>query len=276
MEIRGREFDFENETYIMGILNATPDSFSDGGKYFSVESALEHVRDMLEEGAAIIDVGGESTRPGFAPVSAQDEIKRVVPVIKGIREFSDVPISIDTTKGAVAAAAINAGADIINDVSGFMFDKHMASTASHTRAKVILMHDGNYFDPVSRLSTSDYVRKVLSETMFVVKRALEAGVPKENIMIDPGVGFGKSVEENLMIINNLDRFCEMGYPVMLGCSKKSVIGKTLDLPTDQRMEGTLATSVIGAMAGVGILRVHDVRANLRAVKMTRAIRKTGH
>lgn len=279
MIIRNREFDFDRQTYIMGILNVTPDSFSDGGSHNETEAAIAHAMKMIEEGATIIDIGGESTRPGFSPVSAEDELERVIPVIKGIREKSDIVISIDTTKAVVAKEAINAGADIINDVSGFLLDTDMARIAVETEAVCIFMHDGMYFEnskedtknndfPTS--CSSSYMNKLTFELKTITDKAVSQGVSAERIIIDPGVGFGKTLEENLCIIKRLE--CLKGkYPILLGCSRKSVIGKTLNVTVDKRLEGTIVTSIMGAQKGAGILRVHDVLENKRAVDMFKAI-----
>ena len=223
MKIGNRTFTFGKKVYIMGILNVTPDSFSDGGKFDTLEHAMAQVEKMIEEGADLIDVGGESTRPGHQQITEDEEIARVVPVIQKIKEKYDIPVSIDTYKSRVAEAALEAGADMLNDIWGFLYDEKMAD------------------------------------------------VKKENIMLDPGVGFGKTYEQNLAIINHLEVLCDMGYPVLLATSRKSVIGLTLDLPVTEREEGTIATSVIGAMKGCDFVRVHDVQANARALRMTEAI-----
>lgn len=272
MIIRGRNFDFNNKIYIMGILNATPDSFSDGGNYFDSSIAIQHGLDMVGDGADIVDIGGESTRPGFEPVDEEEELRRVIPVIKGIRQKSDVVISIDTTKAKVAREAIAAGADIINDVSGFLLDEKMCDVACETGAISILMHDGIYFEDSSAHASSnkDYALKVREELEYIVNRAIGNGVSKEKIIIDPGVGFGKSLEENLIIVRKLGEFSGE-YPILLGCSRKSIVGKTLDLPIDQRLEGTLATHIVGVSNGASIIRVHDVKEHVRAIRMYEAI-----
>lgn len=269
MIIRGRDFDFDKNTYIMGILNATPDSFSDGGNFYLKENAIKHAKEMIEQGAHIIDIGGESTRPGFEAVSEEEEIERVVPVIEAIREFSDVVISVDTTKANVAYQSIMAGADIINDVSGFLLDEKMYEVAIKTNAPCVLMHDGNYFKEDSEQS---YIDKLKRELCEIADKAIEKGVDKDKIILDPGVGFGKTVNENLLIIKHIDKLCKLNYPVLLGCSRKSVIGKTLDLPVNERLEGTITTSVLGAYLGCHIIRVHDVLENKRAVDMLNAIK----
>lgn len=272
MKIRDKILDFNNHTCVMGILNVTPDSFSDGGSYVDVNAAIEHALAMAMEGADIIDIGGESTRPGFTPVSAQDEIARVVPVIEGLRKVSDVIISIDTTKADVAQAALEAGADIINDVSGFMCEPDIVKVAQKYNAVCILMHDGAYFDKTDEnITVSEYTQKVKDELNDIVEGALNNGIIPEKIIVDPGIGFGKTKRENLILLKNLSELGN-GYPVLLGCSRKSVIGLSLDLPVTERLEGTIATSVCGAQSGAAIVRVHDVKANYRAIKMFEAIR----
>jgi len=285
--IRETEFDFDNETYIMGILNVTPDSFSDGGEHFSYNEAANHAKKMIDEGVHIIDIGGESTRPGFEPVGAEEEIERVVPVIKEIRKFTSIPISVDTTKATVARAAIEAGADIINDVSGFLKDKEMGKFAAESGVPSILMHDSFYFNDdilnkenrnlsyiiEEATSKEKYLREVMAELKVLADGARLLGVKKENIILDPGIGFGKTLKQNLILLDSLKEMNEVGYPLLLGCSRKSVIGKSLDLPANERVEGTITTSVLAAQAGVSIIRVHDVKENLRAVKMLKAIRR---
>lgn len=262
MKIGNKEFKLGERTYVMGILNATPDSFSDGGKFNEVEIALKRVEEMIKQGADIIDVGGESTRPGFNVVEADEEIKRVVPVIRGIKEKFDIPVSIDTYKAETAEAAIKAGADIINDVWGFKKDKNMADVAAKYDVPCILMHNRKD-KPYENLMED--VKNDLNESIEI---AMNAGVRKENIILDPGIGFAKTYEENLIVMKNLKEIRNMGYPVLLGTSRKSMIGNALNLPVDQRVEGTLVTTVMGIMAGCEFIRVHDVLENKRACVMT--------
>lgn len=262
MKIGNKEFKLGERTYVMGILNATPDSFSDGGKFNEVEIALKRVEEMIKQGADIIDVGGESTRPGFNVVEADEEIKRVVPVIKGIKEKFDISVSIDTYKAETAEAAIKAGADIINDVWGFKKDKNMAAVAAKYDVPCILMHNRKD-KPYENLMED--VKNDLNESIEI---AMNAGVRKENIILDPGIGFAKTYEENLIVMKNLKEIRNMGYPVLLGTSRKSMIGNALNLPVDQRVEGTLVTTVMGIMAGCEFIRVHDVLENKRACVMT--------
>ena len=265
MKIRNTEFDVKNHTYIMGILNVTPDSFSDGGKWDTLDHAMKHVETMLADGADLIDVGGESTRPGHTPVSAQEEIERVLPVIEAIRSRFDVPISVDTYKGSVADASLKAGADLINDVWGLKYDPEMAPVIARHNAPCCLMHNKE------NTEYNNFLVDMLSETQECVNIARKAGIKDENIILDPGVGFGKTYEMNLETMNHLELFQHLGFPVLLGTSRKSMIGLTLDLPVDQRVEGTLATSVIGVMKGCAFVRVHDVKENRRVIQMTEAI-----
>lgn len=267
MKIGNKEFKLGERTYIMGILNVTPDSFSDGGKYDKVEEAIKHAKELIEAGADIIDIGGESTRPGALYVSEEEEIERVVPIIKAIKERLDITISIDTYKSKTAEAAIKAGADIINDVWGFKKDKDMAMVAAKYNVPCILMHNrgSKLYDNILEDMIED-----LEESINI---ALNAGVKRENIILDPGIGFAKTYEENLIVMNNLERFKVLGYPVLLGTSRKSMIGLTLNLPVNERVEGTISTTVIGIMKGCEFIRVHDVLENKRAAVMTDKILK---
>ena len=265
MVIGNREFDLKNHTYVMVILNVTPDSFSDGGSYTSIDKAMEQTEKMIQQGADIIDVGGESTRPGHVQIGDEEEIKRVVPVIREIKKKFDIPVSIDTYKSAVAKAALEAGADLLNDIWGFRYDEKMAELAAKYDVPVCLMHNRDNLD------YDDFMEEVKKDLQISLDIAEKYGVKKENIMLDPGVGFGKTYEQNLMVMNHLEEIVDMGYPVLLGTSRKSVIGLTLDLPVDEREEGTLATSVLGAIKGCQFVRVHDVEKNVRALKMTDAI-----
>ncbi len=265
MKIGNRDFVFGKKIYIMGILNATPDSFSDGGRYNKIDLALAQTERMIEDGADLIDVGGESTRPGHTVIREEEEISRVVPVIREIKKRFDVPVSIDTYKSEVARAAIDAGADLLNDIWGFLRDEGMAVLAAQSGLPVCLMHNRE---------TTDY-KKFVPEVLADMKKCLNVaekyGVKKENIILDPGIGFGKTYEQNLEMMNHLEEFCTLGHPVLLGASRKSMIGLTLNLPVTEREEGTIATSVIGAIKGCDFVRVHNVGANARALRMTEAI-----
>ncbi|GAA0762028.1 dihydropteroate synthase [Clostridium sartagoforme] len=262
MKIGNKEINLDERTYIMAILNVTPDSFSDGGKYNEVEQAVKRAKQMVEEGADIIDIGGESTRPGANYISEGEEIKRVVPIIKAIKSELDVLISIDTYKSKTAEEAIKAGADIINDVWGFKKDKNMAEVAAKYDIPCILMHNREN-KPYTNL-----MKNVIEDVIESINIALDAGVKRENIILDPGIGFAKNYEENLIVMNNLEKIVNIGFPVLLATSKKSMIGLALDLPVDERREGTIATTVMGIMKGCKFVRVHDVLENKRACIMT--------
>ena len=266
MQIGNREFQTSGKTYIMGILNVTPDSFSDGGRWNQLDVALRHVEDMLNEGMDVVDVGGESTRPGYTKISDQEEIDRVVPVIEAIKARFDVPISLDTYKSAVARAGIAAGADLINDIWGLKYDPEMARVIAETCLPCCLMHNRD------NASYAEFFPEMLEDLKESLRIADAAGIHREKIILDPGVGFAKSLENNLECVRRLgDLIRAFELPVLLGTSRKSMIGLTLNLPSDQRVEGTVATSVMAAMAGCMFVRVHDVQANVRAVKMTEAI-----
>ena len=258
---------YDSRVYIMGILNVTPDSFSDGGKYNSLDAALYRAEQIVKEGGDIIDIGGESARPNYTKISDEEEIERTAPVIEAVTARFEQPVSIDTYKSKVAEAALKAGAVLVNDIWGFKYDKDMAAVTAKYKAACCLMHNRENTD------YTDFVSNVVNDLAESVDIALKAGVDKEKICIDPGVGFAKSYEQNLEIINKLEALDKLGYPVLLGTSRKSVIGLTLDLPADERVEGTIATSVIGVMKGCRFLRVHDVEQNRRAVVMTEKILK---
>ena len=266
MKIGNKEFKIGERTYIMGILNFTPDSFSDGGIFNNIDVAIEHVKNMIDDGVDIIDVGGESTRPGYTLISDEEEISRVVPVIKAIKENFDIPISIDTYKAKVAEKALEAGADLINDIWGFKKEKDMAKVVAKYNVPCCLMHNRDNEE------YKNLMEDILNDLRESIKIAKEAGVKDENIILDPGIGFAKTYEQNLETMNNLERFKELGYPILLGTSRKRMIGFTLDLPVEERVEGTVATTVIGIMKDAcDFVRVHDVLENARAAKMTDAI-----
>ena len=267
----------EKQSLIMGILNVTPDSFSDGGKYLEKNNAINHALAMIDNGADIIDVGGESTRPFSDPVSLDEEISRVIPVIEGIRKESDVCISIDTTKSEVATAALNSGASLINDVSAMEVDPLMIDVALKFDCPIIIMHMKG--TPKSMQDNPQYeslisdIKDYLQERVdFIVSK----GVNSKKIVIDPGIGFGKTVENNFEIINNLNHFTKMGFPVMLGASRKSFIGISLDLPEEDRLEGSLAANIIGLQNGAKIFRVHDVAETNKAFVIANKIFNSNH
>lgn len=265
MQIGGREFQTEGHTYVMGILNVTPDSFSDGGKWNEMDRALRHVEEMLEQGADIIDIGGESTRPGYTLLPEEEEIQRVTPVIQAVKARFEVPVSLDTYKSKVALAGIQAGADLINDIWGLKYDDKIANVIAESGLPCCLMHN--------RKDTAygDFMQDVAADLAETLQIAEKAGIAEDKIILDPGVGFAKTYEQNLEVINSLEELKVLGCPLLLGCSRKSVVGLTLDLPADQRVEGTLATTVFGVIKGCMFVRVHDVKENVRAVKMADAI-----
>lgn len=265
MKIGNREFDLINKTYIMGILNVTPDSFSDGGRWNDLETAKRHVAEMIEEGADIIDIGGESTRPGYTVLPDEEEITRVVPYIEMVKKNFDIPVSVDTYKGGVAEAAIKAGADLVNDIWGLKWDDKLAGVIARSGLPCCLMH--NRKEPDYR----EFMPDMLDDLRETLRIAEEAGIAKEKIILDPGVGFGKTYENNLEAINRLEEMHKLGCPILLGTSRKSVIGLTLELPASERVEGTLVTTVFGVMKGAAFVRVHDVKENYRTVKMTERI-----
>ena len=267
IKIGNKIFDLKNNTYVMGILNVTPDSFSDGGHYNQIENALNYVAQMVEEGVDIIDIGGESTRPDYTQISEQEEIERVVPVIKAIKEKYDIPISIDTYKSNVANEALKAGADMVNDIWGLKYDKEMASVVRQYNVPVCIMHNRE------KKEYTNFLKEVMKELEISIQIAKEVGIKEENIILDPGVGFGKTYEQNLECINHLEEFTKLGYSVLLGASRKSVIGLTLDLPVTEREEGTLVTTVMAVLKGCQFVRVHNIKSNVRAIKMTQAILK---
>jgi len=272
LEVKGRGFALGPRTWIMGILNVTPDSFSDGGAYPDKEKAIERGLEMIEEGADVIDVGGESTRPGARPVSEDEEMGRILPVVRGLRKSAAVLLSVDTMKATVAEAALEAGADIINDVSAFRFDPRMAGVVSRQGAAVVLMHMKG--TPETMQSDPRYA-DLFDEIGWFLKDRIEearsAGIGRGRIIVDPGIGFGKSPEDNLALIDNLGFLEELGCPVLVGASRKSFIGKALGLPVTERLEGSIAAGVLSIARGAHILRVHDVRAMRRAADMADAI-----
>ena len=265
MIIGNKEFDCCNETYIMGILNVTPDSFSDGGKWSDMDQALFHAQEMLKDGADIIDVGGESTRPNYTFLTDEEEIARAAPAIEAIKARFDVPVSIDTYKSKVANAAILAGADLVNDIWGLKYDDKLADVIAKHQVPCCLMH--NRPEP----NYHNFLEEMCEDLKETVGLARIAGVKDDKIILDPGVGFGKTFENNLEAIFHVEKLHELGYPILLGTSRKSVIGLTLNLPVDQRLEGTLVTTVFGVQKGCAFIRVHDVKENKRTVLMTRAI-----
>lgn len=268
IQIGRRCFHVGSRPYIMGILNVTPDSFSDGGRYSDVDKAIMHAGQMLADGADIIDVGGESTRPGHTRISVQEEIERTCFVIEALKENFDVPVSLDTYKPEVAQAGILAGADMINDIWGLKWDDRMAGIIAKSGVACCLMHNRR------EARYENFLEDVKGDLEESIDIALAAGISPDKLITDPGLGFAKSTEENLRLMNNVDILLSLGYPILLGTSRKSMIGNTLELPVGEREEGTMATSVLGYMKGCSFFRVHDVKANYRALRMTDAILKS--
>ena len=266
MRIGQRDFRTKGHAYVMGILNVTPDSFSDGGKYNDLDQALYHVEKMITDGMDIVDVGGESTRPGYTQISAQEEIERVTPVIEAIKSRFNVPISLDTYKSEVAKAGIAAGMDMINDIWGLKYDENMAQVIAESGLPCCLSHNRK------EMKYKNLIEEMFWDLEASLELASSKGIAYDKIILDPGIGYGKSYENNLEIIDNLQKFHSLGYPLLLGASRKSVVGMGMDLPVNDRMEGTLVTTVYGVQRGVMFVRVHDVKENARAVKMTEAIR----
>jgi len=269
VKVGKRVFDTEHEVYMMGILNVTPDSFSDGGCYAEMDRALFHAEELIKAGADILDIGGESTRPNHIKITSEEEIQRVCPIIEAVKSRMDIPISLDTYKSDVARAGIQVGADMLNDIWGLKWDGTMAQVIAEGKVACCLMH--NRKEAVYQ----NYIEDVLSDLRESVQLALQAGIDRDSICIDPGIGFAKDLNQNLELMNQLERLQDLGYPVLLGTSRKSMIGLTLELPVNEREEGTIATTVFGVMKGCSIIRVHDVEKNLRAVKMTLAMLRAG-
>ena len=265
MQIGNRNFEIGTHTYVMGILNVTPDSFSDGGKFDQLDAALHHVEEMIREGADIIDVGGESTRPGYEQISEEEEIARVVPVIGQIKARFDIPVSLDTYKEPVATAGIQAGVDLINDIWGLKGDEKMAAVIAKSGLPCCLMH--NRKEAVYQ----NYIQDVLADLEETLEIAEKAGIARDKILLDPGIGFAKTYEQNLLLLQQLETMHSFGCPILLGTSRKSVIGLTLNVPAQERMVGTAATTVLGVIKGCSFVRVHDIKENVQAIKMTEAI-----
>ncbi|MFZ5809776.1 MAG: dihydropteroate synthase [Chloroflexota bacterium] len=285
MEIGRSRFEWGKRTYVMGILNVTPDSFSGDGLLAKggelVEAAVQQARQFVAEGADILDIGGESTRPGAQPVSADEELEHVLPVLQAVLRTVEVPVSIDTYKAQVAEAALQAGASLVNDVWGFHADPELAQVVSRYGAPVVLMHNrsswahavikeklgGRYVG----IPYDNLIEDIRRELMESVELAHAAGIPDERIILDPGIGFGKSTEQNLELVDRLGEIRALGYPILYGPSRKSFIGYTLDVPPEERLEGTAAAVAVGILRGADIIRVHDVKAMTRVARMTDAI-----
>jgi dihydropteroate synthase len=272
LDVRGRRFLLGARTWLMGVVNVTPDSFSDGGRYFDAGKAVARGLELAAEGADILDIGGESTRPGSLPVPEAEELRRVVPVIESLRKQTSGLLSVDTTKAAVARAALDAGADIVNDTSAFRFDPAMPGEVARSGAAVILMHMQG--TPLTMQESPRYADLLGEIGSFLEERmrvAGAAGISRERVIVDPGIGFGKTFEDNLVLLRRQEVFHGLGRPLLLGFSRKAFLGKILDLPSDERLEGTIAAAVLSVGLGVHILRIHDVGPVARAVRAAEAI-----
>jgi dihydropteroate synthase len=270
---RHGEISLRRRTAVIGILNVTPDSFSDGGRYADADAAIARGIEMAEEGADAIDIGGESTRPGSEPVPAEEELRRVLPVLRGLRRVLSLPISVDTYKAEVARRALDEGADLVNDVSALRFDPEMAAVVARERVPVVLMHMQG---TPRTMQLAPHYRDVTAEVAAFlrerVEAAVEAGIARERIILDPGIGFGKTLEHNLTLLRNLPSLASLGRPLLVGVSRKAFIGRILGVDADQRLEGSLAAAVAAVFGGAGLVRVHDVKETVRALKIADAIR----
>ena len=276
IKIGKKLFDLSQRTYLMGILNVTPDSFYDGGKFSNLDEAVKRGTKIAEEGADIIDVGGESTRPGSEPISLEEELSRVIPVIERLSKEIEVPLSIDTYKSIVAKKALDSGASMINDISALRFDSEMKRIAAQYKIPIVLMHikgtpknmqDDPYYD--------DVMKEISSYLKESIRIARDAGIDEDNIIVDPGIGFGKRLEDNLNVLKSLSMLKILGKPILVGPSRKSFIGKVLDLPPEERLEGSLGALAVAIFNGANLVRVHDVKESLRVARLVDAIRKRG-
>jgi len=273
LKIADREFDLNSEVLVMGVLNVTPDSFYDGGYYFEKSKAYRRIDEIVRQGAQIIDIGGMSTRPGSKPVNLSDEIDRTVPVVEHISKNYDILVSIDTYRSEVAKRAVDAGAHIIKDISGLTFDDNMAKVAAESKSSVIIMHmKGTPKNMQENPEYEDVIDEIYDYLYDKAYKAMEAGIGEDKIIVDPGIGFVKKLEHNLMILDKLSEFKSLGHPVLVGSSRKSFIGKILDLPVEERLEGSLAAAVCSVLNGADILRVHDVKETVRTVKIAKSIK----
>lgn len=277
MKLTWRNFclDFSKKTYIMGILNVTPDSFSDGGLYFDKSAAINRAIQMVEDGADIIDIGGESTRPGSEPITIEEELRRTIPVIEAITKDIKIPISIDTYKSEVARIALDAGASIVNDISGLRFDHSMSEIVSEYKVPIVIMHiKGTPKDMQQNPVYEALIPEIMDYLRCGIAIAMRSGISDDKIIIDPGIGFGKTPEHNLEIINKLQEFTSLEKPILIGLSRKAFIGKILrDAPATERLEGTAAAVAISIMNGANMIRVHDVKEMLRVAKVTDAVKR---
>lgn len=273
---RGKTFELGQRTWLVGVVNVTPDSFFDGGLYFEPARAIDRALALAAEGADIIDIGGESSRPGSNPIPAKEEKKRILPVVEVLKQKNSVLISVDTTKAEVAEAALAAGADIINDISAGRFDPRMLPIAARSGAAVILMHMKG---TPRTMQIAPHYDDVLGEVKAFLSERLEAaescGLPRESILLDPGIGFGKQIDHNLILLNNLGALAELGRPLVVGISRKSFLGKILKVEAQDRLEGTIAAAVVSILRGASLLRVHDIQAVKQAVAVAEAIMSQG-
>jgi dihydropteroate synthase len=271
---RGRRIPTDDTPMLMGVLNVTPDSFSDGGRYLDPAAAVAHALAMVEQGADLIDIGAESSRPGAAPVDEQEELRRLIPVVKAVCRETTIPVSVDTTKATVARRALEAGASIVNDISALRWDPGMAQAVAQARAGLVLVHMQGRPATMQRApqygDVVEQVRAFLSERL---QAAMTAGIEREQIVLDPGLGFGKTPEHNLLLLRRLDAFLTLGRPILVGASRKAFIGAVVDRPVDERLMGTVAAVVVAILRGARIVRVHDVGALRDVVKMVQAIRR---
>ena|SRR3989440_6645032 len=278
-QLARRSLAYGERTLVMGVLNVTPDSFSDGGQFFSLERAVAHAEQMANEGADLLDIGGESTRPGSEFVSESEELRRVIPVIERLAEISSIPISIDTTKSSVARAALETGAEIVNDISGLRFDPQIADEVANANAGLILMHSRGTPKTMQQLPpVNNIMKEVIDSLRESISFARQRGVASQSIAIDPGIGFGKTAEQNLALIADLEQLAGefSDFPVVIGTSRKSFIGKLLaNAPADQRLYGTIASTVVAAMNGAHVVRVHDVKAAVDALRIVDTIAHAG-
>ena len=277
LELSNHTLDFSNKTYLMGVLNVTPDSFSDGGLHFYLDRAVEHAVKLVEDGADIIDIGGESTRPGSEAISTEEELRRTISVIESVARRIAAPISIDTCKAEVALRAIDAGASIVNDISGLRFDPAMAKAVASRGVPVIVMHiKGIPRDMQEHPVYEALVPEIMDYLRTSIRMAVEAGIREDMIVVDPGIGFGKTFDHNLRVLRDLNEFTALGKPIAIGVSRKAFIGKILGgASTSERLEGTAAAVAISIVNGANIVRVHDVKEIAKVVKVADAIKKGG-
>ena len=276
LDFHNRRLNLSSRPHLMGVLNVTPDSFSDGGRFYKLDEAIKQGVSLAEEGADIIDVGGESTRPGSEPVPIEEELKRVIPVIEELAKRTEVPISIDTYKSKVAKEALDSGAQMVNDISALRFDPEMKNVVAYYKIPVALMHiQGTPRNMQENPFYENLIEEIKDYLKESIKIAKDAGIDEEKILVDPGIGFGKTLEDNLKILRNLKEFTDLGRPLLIGVSRKSFIGKILDLPVEERLVGSLSALTVCIMSGANVLRVHDVKESKRVARLVDAILRIG-